>query len=209
MASEHTLDTVALEVGVVGPNAGGERTQREIHDLFGTGDDPQGWDNQLRNEPGGVLSVERTWRALSTGDGEGLGVELLPRIGGALGNVRTQASAGLTLRLGSDLQHDFGPARVRPAIAGPGFSTSPRRIGGYVFVGASGRAVAYNIFLDGNTLRRSQEVDREPLVGDLEAGVVLQLYDARLALTVVRRSKEFDTQRGAHTFGALSLSMQL
>ena len=51
----------------------------------------------------------------------GLGVDLIPNAGVSLGNVLTQASAGLTLRFGQDLANDYGPPRVRPAMAGAGF----------------------------------------------------------------------------------------
>ncbi len=55
------LDTVQLEVGIVGPAAGGEPVQNNFHTLIG---DPKsnGWGNQLHNEPTLGLTFERRWR---------------------------------------------------------------------------------------------------------------------------------------------------
>jgi hypothetical protein len=42
------MEDFRLDLGVVGPEALGEETQKPLH-----GEDPQGWDNQLETEPGG------------------------------------------------------------------------------------------------------------------------------------------------------------
>ena len=121
----------------------------------------------------------------------------------------TQATAGLTLRIGNDLADDYGPPRIRPSLAGGGFFNPSDGFGWYVFAGAAGRAVAYNIFLDGNTRRDSLEVDRRPFVLDVQAGIVIQLLRAQLALTVVARTEEFETQEEEQIFGAVSVSFKL
>ncbi len=205
---EHSLDTLSLQGGVVGPDAGGEWTQTNIHELIHS-DEPKGWDNQLRHEAGVVVTFDRKWRALAEWEAVGLGVDITPNAGFSLGNVLTQATAGLTLRLGNDLADDYGPPRIRPSLAGGGFFNPSDGFGWYVFAGAAGRAVAYNIFLDGNTIRDSLEVDRRPFVLDVQVGVVIQLLRAQLALTVVGRTEEFETQEKEQIFGAVSLSFKL
>jgi hypothetical protein len=80
------------------------------------------------------------------------------------------------------------------------------RFGWYVTAGVDGRAIARNIFLDGNTFRDSRSVDKEPFVGDLHWGVVLAWRRVRVSYTHVVRTREFTTQGKHDEFGAFSLS---
>jgi hypothetical protein len=113
-------------------------------------------------------------------------------------------------RVGFNLPDDFGPPRIDPSLPGS-YYFEPRKkgaLGGYFFVGVDGRAVAHNIFLDGNTWQDSRHVDKIILVGDLEYGAAVTWNRFRLAYTHVFRTREFKTQRGADQFGALSLSVR-
>src|SRR3546814_4428144 len=104
-----------------------------------------------------------------------LGVDLTPHIGGALGNVYTYGAGGVTLRLGEDLPSDYGPPRLRPALPGSDYFRPSDWFGWYLFVGAEGRLMVRNIFLDGNTFEDSHSVDKYPLVFDLQAGIAVDL----------------------------------
>ncbi|MEM1140141.1 MAG: lipid A deacylase LpxR family protein [Pseudomonadota bacterium] len=204
------LDELIVQLGIVGEAAGGEWVQNNVHDLV-NGEQVEGWDNQLDNEPGLLIAFDRRFRRirdLSKVEALGFGMDVTPNLGVAVGNVLTQASAGLTLRLGQDLPDDFGPARVRPALSGGGFFNPASRFGWYAFAGVEGRAVAQNIFLDGNTFSDSQSVDKFPLVADFQVGLALQMGDMQLAYTYVTRSEEFKTQRERQRFGAVSLSLK-
>lgn len=203
----NTLDTYELELGVVGPGAGGEWVQNTWHDLIGV-DEAHGWDNQLHNEPGVVLFYERKWRALFETNPGGLGVDAHPNVGFALGNVYTYAKTGLTLRFGEDLPADYGPPRVQPALPGSAFFTPRHGFGWYLFAGVEGRAVARDIFLDGNTFQDSHSVDKKPFVADLQAGIALTFDAVRIAYTQVYRTREFDGQDKPDTFGAISVSVR-
>ena len=55
------LDNLELDLGVVGPHSYAEDVQKTWHGWFGF-QRPQGWDNQLRDEPGILLTYERKWR---------------------------------------------------------------------------------------------------------------------------------------------------
>ncbi len=203
-----SLNTLSLDVGLVGPDSGAEWTQRRVHDTFGA-QDPKGWDNQLENEVGVALAYDHKWRALAEWEAVGLGIDLTPNAGFTLGNVRTDLNAGLTLRIGNNLRNDYGPPRIRPSVAGGGFFEPVDHFSWYVFAGISGRAVAYDIFLDGNTMRDSTEVDRRPFVGDAQAGLVIQYSRWQLGFTAVTRTEEFETQKDSQIFGAISLSVKL
>ena len=204
--NQRMLEHVELQVGVVGPAALGKQVQRQWHEFI-DGTEPLGWDSQLENEPGIVLSYERKWRLGLGGDGY-TGIDLIPELGGSLGNVFTYGEAGVMLRFGRNLLADYGPARIRPALSGTDYFNLDYLKGDfgiYGFVGAQGRAVARNIFLDGNTFQSSPSVDKEPLVGDLQAGVSLFWSDwARLDASVMYRTDEFEGQDEGDTIGIVS-----
>jgi hypothetical protein len=200
------LDQFALTLGVVGPASGAEQTQAFVHEITNSRD-PQGWDTQLGNEPGIVLTYLRSWRQLATAKPAGLALDMTPHVGGALGNVYTYANAGLTLRLGQRLPLDFGPPRVQPSLPNSGCFAPADKFAWYLFAGIEGRAVAHNIFLDGNTFKDSRSVDAGPLVGELQFGLVLTWGRVRLSYTHVLASREFTTQPGNTQFGVASVSV--
>jgi len=204
--SPHQSDIFALTVGVVGPAALAEQSQKFIHRITGSAE-PQGWDMQLKNEPGIELAYQRRWRDVAKGTFAGLEYDVTPHAGGALGNVYTYANAGFTVRYGKRLTSDLGPLRIRPSPPGSGFFVPSDTFSWYAFVGVDGRAVARNIFLDGNTWRDSRSVDKESLVGDLHWGLAVTWKGVRATYTHVRRTREFETQGQSSDFGAFAVSV--
>jgi hypothetical protein len=205
--SGRQLDQLTLNIGVVGPASLAEQSQKLVHKVIDS-DDPQGWDTQLHNEPGLVVTYQRSWREFATTTLFGAQLDLTPHIGVALGNVFTYANAGVTLRYGLRLPDDFGPPRIQPGPQGSGHFSTASGLGWYLFAGIDGRAVARNIFLDGNTFRDSRSVDKDPWVGDLQFGLVLEWSALRLSYTHVLRTREFHTQENKDSFGAISVSFK-
>lgn len=199
-------DQFAFTLGAVGPASLAKQSQTAIHAITGS-PDPQGWETQLRNEPGIELAYQRRWRDVATGKLAGLELDFTPHAGGALGNVYTYVNAGFTVRYGKRLAADLGPFRIRPSPPGSGFFIPTDTFSWYVFVGLDGRAVARNIFLDGNTWRESRSVSKEPLVGDLQWGLAVIWRGARITYTHVRRTREFGTQGPSSDFGAFAVSV--
>lgn len=198
------LDTVELHAGIIGPASGAEYVQRNWHAQINS-PDPKGWDNQLSNEPGVMLVYERKWRNMFEFGVLGLAADITPHAGFALGNVYTHGATGFTVRFGEDLADDFGPPRVRPALAGAGYFEPADQFSWYLFAGAEGRAVGRNVFLDGNTFDESLSVEKNPYVGDLQGGIVLQAMGTQLSFTGVFRTEEFESQEEPDLFGAVSL----
>lgn len=203
--AEQQLDQMVLTLGVVGPASLAELGQKTLHKGRAVSK-PRGWDTQLENEPGIVITYQRSWRALS-GRLFAVGLDLTPHAGAALGNIFTYANSGLTLRLGRNLPPDFGPPRIQPALPSAMTFAAADGFTWHLFAGVEGRAVARNIFLDGNTFQNSRSVDKEVLVGDLQFGAVLTRGDIRLSYTHVLRSDEFKSQRKRHDFGAVNLAV--
>ena len=206
------METIEFTLGMVGPASGAEQTQKFVHTTIGA-TYPEGWHNQLRNEPGIVLAYEHAWRteAWSLPVLDAVQVDLMPTVGATVGNVHTFASTALTFRIGTRLANDFGPPRIRPSVAGSEYyDPSPdETLGAYLFASIGGRAVARNIFLDGNTFTDSHSVDRNVFVGDLQVGAVVSLWGrARLSLTHILRTEEYAEQDSTDQFSALSLSFR-
>ncbi len=197
-------DKLYLEIGVVGPLSSAKEVQTYWHSMFGL-QVPKGWDNQLENEPGAALYYEQA-RRFYRRNLLGLEMDVIPHFGGSIGNVLTHGAAGATLRFGSSLREDFGPPRIRPSLPGGTFYRPSNGFTWYIFTGMEGRAVLYNIFLDGNLFSDSHSVDKRVLVGDLQAGLVLQWNRFRFSYTQILRTKEFEGQEDPDIFGSLSLS---
>ena len=195
---------LGITVGVVGPSSLAEKVQKGVHRLIGD-DIPRGWDNQLKDEPGIVLTYTRRWQYFHKLGG-GLEFETAPHLVGALGNVYTYAGGGMMLRLGKRLRNDIGPPNIRPGFPGVPYVRPSDKANWYLFAGVEGRAVAHNIFLDGNTFRDSHSVDKKPLVADVQFGFAYHIQNVRFAISNVWRSREFEGQDDNERFGAINVS---
>ena len=208
-----TLDTVEINIGVVGPSAQGEAAQDAIHDLRGF-DKYNGWDNQLEDEPGFLLAYEhkqRLFKDVLTGN---LSHDFIAHAGLALGNVATYANVGGEYRIGWDLPDDFGTSAVRPGgdNSAPGKNDLRRRhsnrsiYGLHAFISVDARIVARDIFLDGNTYKSSLDVDKEHEVADISAGFSFLTGRWKVSYATVIRTREFKQQPHHHKYGSMSLS---
>lgn len=200
---QHALQ---LNIGVVGPSAGGKFVQRNWHELI-DGKEPRGWDAQLSDELGIELIGERMRRLRKSELGP-FEIDSAVYGGWALGNVHTYVSGGAMARIGFDLDSSFAPPRIRPALGGAGAFNPHDPFGGYVFLGAEGRYVARNIFLDGNTFDDDgpSVSGRRRWVGDIQTGIALNWGRFQTAFTYVHRTEQFIAQDGPDRFGAVSIS---
>ncbi|HVJ35910.1 MAG TPA: lipid A deacylase LpxR family protein [Terriglobia bacterium] len=205
------LDHLELQMGIVGPSSYARQAQNDWHQFIGV-QKAAGWDAQIHDEPGFMLSYERRWRFLQE-IGGGLGVDAIPELGATVGNVMTYAEAGGLLRFGSNLTADYGPQHMRPSPSGTSYFNEKALdgpFGFYFYVGAQGRAVARNIFLDGNTFEDSSNVDKEVFVGDLVGGLSLfWKNNIKLDTSVIYRTKEYDHEGRDEKYAGINLSFGL
>ncbi|MEM6811454.1 MAG: lipid A deacylase LpxR family protein [Pseudomonadota bacterium] len=202
------IDDFELSLGIVGPAAFGEETQKFIHENISNSPEPLGWDNQLENEPGLILSYGRRWPVFYQKNWPDYSFRLEPNVGFSLGNIYTYANTGMSIVFAPHRsRYQDTPPRVRPAIPGTGFFDTPdEKFSWFLFGGIDGRAIARNIFLDGNTFVDSHSVDKKHFVADANAGFAISYDDFRLSYTVNYRTKEFDTQDNEAIFGSLTFS---
>lgn len=195
---------VEVDVGVVGPLSMAEEAQTTIHEWR---DDPmpQGWDNQLHNEPTLQFQYWESKNVQIVGSSDGLGIDMIPRVGGLLGNVQVSAAVGADVRLGWALPYTYGPNIITPTSH---LSDRMRNKSGnyaYVFFGSEARACAWNIFLDGNTDGDSHSVEKEPLVSDIRYGGAVGIWRLEFVLSIITRSEEYKTQEEPHKYSALNV----
>lgn len=213
ITDERRMDLWTLNAGVVGPSAFGEQVQSEWHRIIGV-KRFNGWDTQLRDEPGVDLAWLRVWRLRAAGVGGGYAVDVLPRLGVEVGTVRDVAKVAVQVRLGRNLPADFGELRLRDGIAG----LSPARMerpasrswapdSWYAYADFQGEAWARHMMLDGNLWHDSRSVDAERAVAQISCGLTGHWGAARVSLFQALRTREFRTQDGVFLFGGLSVTV--
>lgn len=211
---QYMMDTAELALGIVGPSALGEPAQNDVHRVRGL-PTARGWHNQLRDEPTLMLTWTRNYRLNTDSVNSGWAWDILPYHSLTAGNALTQAAVGTEVRWGWNLPGSFATSQIRPGSGIDAPTTgmlSPKvpgapNWGWYFFGGAEGRAVAHNIFLDGNTWRDSHSIDKRPLVGDLNFGVAVIYEGVRVSYNHVYRTKEFYGQKRGQNFGSITLAI--
>ena len=76
-----------------------------------------------------------------------------------------------------------------------------------VFVAFEGYAVARDIFLDGNTFRRSHRVDKMPFTVDIAAGIAVRHGRLKANLAYVYQTKRFKGQELKPLLGSLNIAV--
>lgn len=211
--NQHRMDTLEVDIGLIGRHSYAEDIQMQVHKWTDSAY-PSGWEHQLHDEPILNLYVERKWRLFQTGNRQGFGLDFIPHIGLAVGNAYTAANAGGQFRLGWNIPNDFGTFLIRPGSdsSAPIDDTDPRFfksfhcLGIHAFFAVNGNLILRNILLDGNTLRDSHSVDKEPLVANLICGIGMIIYRMKITFSYVQQTREFETQKEAQNFSAIAAS---
>ncbi|MEP7154845.1 MAG: lipid A deacylase LpxR family protein [Betaproteobacteria bacterium] len=200
-----SVDHWVASVGVVGPLSIAHSTQHLIHRVLNQ-PMPKGWNAQLKNEAALLLGYERSWPAMWRGSAGEHQWDVSPRVGATVGNVFTYASTGVVARLGHNLPADLVGTRLSLAPFADSYRGGAGITSWYVWLGIEGRAIARNIFLDGNSGRDSARVPRENFGHDMLLGIAATWQSWTGNATFVRRSKEFSGQANVDVFGQLTIS---
>lgn len=206
-AHSHSLE---LDIGIVGPPAMGEQAQNGFHDLI---DVPQanGWDHQIETEPIVQLSYFQKVRFVDVLDKTtGRMFDVIPYLGGSLGNALVAAHTGIIGRFGINIPNDFGPTRPSASdgdmIKDPRESKSDLPWRAYLFGAARGNLIGHNIFIDGSIFHYSPHVTRKPFVAETEFGYGVQYMNFSFIWRFVTVSPEFEERENFHSFASLTLS---
>lgn len=198
--TEGRLHTVEFDLGFVGPPALGRQIQTFWHNNVVDAPEPKGWGNQIRAEPGFMLSYLHKRRY-----GEATGIQWVPHAGASLGTIMTFARIGGIVRVGQNMT-GFGPDGIEPGGAmlknarfqkdSEGNTPGSHGFEWFAFVGVDGRAIGHNIFLDGSLFRDGPSVKRRDTVYDITAGLSARIDKFRLSVTRIKRSEEFTSPAG-------------
>jgi lipid A 3-O-deacylase len=196
------MDSVEVQLGIVGPASLAEDAQKFVHRVRNL-QRPNGWEHQLKNEPGLTLAFERKWLYHPSREGH-LCADAMTHGGIALGNVMTYLNAGLEIRAGWNIPRSFSVSLIRPA--GSNWISPDQGFSLYLFSAVNGRLVLRNIFLDGNSFRSSHEVDKERYVADISTGLTARHKRLSLSFVYTLQTREFEQQSKNHGFGSIALN---
>jgi lipid A 3-O-deacylase len=158
---------LGIDIGCLGPCAGGEWTQNNLHRLLNQ-PLPQGWSRQVKNEAGIVLYADVApvrWTPNPS-------IDITPNLHGRFGNIFADVGAGVTLRAGR--------------LNLPDQSTL------HAYLRLDGRAVGYNATMQGGYFSKDNvhTVAPKRFVGEAEVGLVWNAAPFAVNFGIVRRGNE-------------------
>jgi hypothetical protein len=182
-----THENVGLDIGCIGPCAGGEWTQTNLHRLLNQ-PLPQGWSKQVKNEAGAVLYADIAPVRWTFGPS----IDITPNLHGRFGNIFTDAGGGVTLRAGR-------------------LNLLPEQSTLHGYLRLDGRAVGHNATLQGGYFSKGNPHTVKPkrLVGEAEIGLAWNSAPYAISVSVIRRSNEIQDLSnaiGAQNFARLQFS---
>lgn len=198
--TRHQRLTTGLEIGFIGPAAGGKELQTTIHRVTGNAA-PRGWEHQIRNAPvvGYRVAVEQQLAAASR-------LEVLGSAEASLGTLHTYAGTGLRVRAGR-----FSPYFANLGVAAPGRPGDLRSWQLYGQGTLEGRLIGYDATLQGGAFTNNDpytlaagNVRRTVLRSS--GGVVLAHQGLSFAATATWVSPEFGGGR-THRWGQLEVTV--
>ncbi len=209
-SSQVHLDSLSLQVGVVGPASGMEQLQEFVHKNIGS-DIAQGWDNQIKNELGIELNYQHKWRFVPKAI---LGVEssVIPYVGGEFGNIAIKANSGMLVRFGWNVPQDFGSSTIdeggengipvrRDCLVK---TARPWSFNFYLAGGVT--AVARDLFLDGNTFQESHSVDKNSIKAYGSFGFSGRYKNFNFDYIRTYHTRQFEQGTSHHSIGSIIVS---
>lgn len=210
----NALNALGLAIGTTGKHSLAEQAQDFVHDLRGL-EKFAGWDSQVPNEVTvNLYSTQRRRLGLLNPERHTFAIDGFLEWQVGLGNYFTGLNAGALVRFGWNLPLDFSDARLSvTAYSHQPFKTTRLERSNwsvYGIVGAQAAAVAHNITLDGPVFRNFDTgTSSEPVVGELYAGFGVRFRRASFSYVHTFRSKEFEGQDEAQSFGSLTFGYRL
>jgi lipid A 3-O-deacylase len=176
-----------VDIGCLGPCAGGEWTQNNLHRLLNQ-PLPQGWSRQVKNEAGIVLYgnvAPVRWAP-------GSSIDVTPNLHGRFGNIFTDIGTGLTVRAGQ-------------------LNLLPDQSTLHAYFRVDGRVVGYNATMQGGYFSKNNvhTVAPKRFVGEAEVGFVWNSAPYGVNIGIVRRGNEvrdLPSSFGAQNFARVQFS---
>ena len=197
VGSVDRLDETSITLGVTGPPALGGPAQRAFHSLDAAFNRPIYWATELPFEPGIVLAYDHTQRILAMGGADSFGGDVEPHAGASLGNILTEARAGVRLRGGFRVKH--------PWLA----TEEPAKPEVSLVADATVHGIVRNEFLAGTMFRPSQHVQERPFVAEYSAGITLRWKRLTLTYSADHSESEYVTRSSGHTWSRIGAEWRI
>ena len=204
------LFSVEGQLGVTGPDSGAETVQNRFHQLIGT-DQVKGWGTQIPSEPVANVNVEFR-RRFSISPVEYPIRDLILRGAFQAGTIRTEAILGSQIRWGWNLDQSWGQGTIRHSNAyNPDFDDKgvyPANFSSWFFADTQLEVVLRNYATNGTNFRESRQVTNRPVVLQFMVGATVNIYRMTVAYYMAYRTKEFETQAKAQSFGGFKADIK-
>lgn len=199
--TNYFMESLSLNLGMVGPYALGKEAQDMIHSWIHYYS-LSGWSHQLQNE----FVVNAYYKAIGKVPIIDNIIDVLPYGVVALGNANTHLELGAKLRIGYGLNGDFGIPKATTNWIGSTSISDDFRI--YLSGGIAERIVARDMFLQGNTFGGYKSlVTLNHFVYELELGGIVAWKGISLAYLWTYTQKEFVQQVDNANYATIRLEI--
>lgn len=200
--NDDSFSALAVSIGVVGPDSGAARTQREFHRWLGASQ-PKGWQNQVGRRYTADLSYMRGQRLYRERDAGGLGSDITLNYGFTLGSPETTAGLGGVWRWGRNLPRNFnvyfadgGGEGALLSLADP-----PAESGWFWYGGAVGKLQGYSTIE--RATRQTHDFSRRKGVASLLVGAAAYRGGLHFGLSLQADSSPVHQDKRPITYGSL------
>lgn len=144
-----SVDKFNLMLGVIGPNAFAEQSQKFIHEIIGS-DDPMGWDYQIENQMLFNLGYQghRLITRQPTSGNNSYDISAVGRLNA--GNYQSEAAIGGVMRWGKHLADNFGTTGFSPGKFVDSGVLATSQSGYFFFAGLEGRYRFNDVTIEGD-----------------------------------------------------------
>lgn len=200
-------DKVSTTLGIVGPLAMGEQTQKAVHKAI-SARTPRGWDTQLDNELVFELSRGRTWRSWVSNSNT---IDVLSGAEMSVGTLRSAVSTGFMVRYGKNLEESFATVLLADSRTSNPIAVNQ---GWFVYMGVALNYTFNQIFTDGNTFHDSRSIDYDHRNNMLSSGLTYSWGESALSFAInspfTIGGDDYDREMDKFTrYGTLTFSRKL
>lgn len=200
-------DRISITIGIVGPLALGEQTQKVVHRIIDA-QEPMGWHTQLQTEIVFQLSRSRIWRSWAS---ESDTMDFLSGVDMSVGTLRSSVSTGFMFRYGRNLESSYATVLLTENRM-----SNPTAVndGWFVYAGVKAGHTFNQIFTDGNTFRDSRSIDYDHSNNVFTTGLTYAWSETALSFAInspfTINGSEQDKKFAEQTrYGTLTFAWQL
>ena len=180
----------SLMLGVVGPDAFGEKSQKSVHSLIGS-KQPMGWSRQIKSQTVFNFSYEkqRLLTRSTAWHNRDYDIGVSGRFN--VGNYQSEIALGSTLRWGHALDESFASVGIMPGNFVDASVLSKSRSGQFYYLSVEGRYRFQDITIDGARPKQLFDVHTEHWQATVSTGAVYYQELWGLALSVITSSPDY------------------